>query len=177
MEANARGGVLGTLRFPLAFFAIVSLLFAAELSRPAQEAVVIPWTTALAHISVALIKLFDANVIAFGKVLASTTNGFAVSIEAGCNGVEAALILIAAMLAYQASWRAKAAGIAVGLAAVQAMNVLRVVTLFYVGQWSATAFHWAHLYVWQTLIMVDVLVVWLLWLRWIRAADAPRAPA
>ena len=42
---------------------------------------------------------------------------------------------------------------------------------------NASAFEWAHLYVWQTLIMVDVLVVWLLWLRWIRTADAPLAPA
>jgi hypothetical protein len=26
-------------------------------------------------------------------------------------------------------------------------------------------FEWAHLYVWQALIMLDVLVVWLLWVR------------
>jgi len=27
------------------------------------------------------------------------------------------------------------------------------------------AFEWAHLYVWQALIMLDVLVVWLVWVR------------
>ena len=26
-------------------------------------------------------------------------------------------------------------------------------------------FEWAHLYVWQALIMLDVLVVWLVWVR------------
>jgi hypothetical protein len=26
-------------------------------------------------------------------------------------------------------------------------------------------FEWAHLYVWQALIMLDVLIVWLIWVR------------
>jgi hypothetical protein len=26
-------------------------------------------------------------------------------------------------------------------------------------------FEWAHLYVWQALIMLDVLIVWLVWIR------------
>ena len=179
MASNPSPSSPGTpgLRFALAFAAIAIVLFAAELSRPVQDAVVAPWTALLARASAALITLFDSNVIAHGRVLQSTRNGFAVSIEAGCNGVEAALVLVAAILAFRASWRARAVGILAGLVAVQLLNVVRVVTLFYLGQWSASAFEWAHLYVWQTLIMVDVLVVWLLWLRWIRPADAQPAPA
>jgi exosortase/archaeosortase family protein len=51
------------------------------------------------------------------------------------------------------------------LVAVQALNVVRVISLFYLGQWSVAAFEWAHYYLWQALIMLDVLVVWLLWIR------------
>ena len=40
-----------------------------------------------------------------GKVIRSTANGFAVSIEAGCNGVEATIVLIAAIFAFPAPWR------------------------------------------------------------------------
>ena len=165
------------LRFFLTFLAIVVALFALELTPPVQKALVIPWTEMLARVSVALITLFDAQVVAFGKVLQSTRNGFAVSIEAGCNGVEAALILIAAMLAFPAPWLRKLAGIAGGLAAVQLLNVVRVVSLFYLGQWSLAAFEWAHLYLWQALIMIDVLVVWLLWLQWLRKGAPSHAPA
>ena len=50
-------------------------------------------------------------------------------------------------------------GIVAGLAAVQALNVVRVVSLFYLGQWDTSAFEWAHLYLWQALIMLDVLPV------------------
>jgi exosortase H (IPTLxxWG-CTERM-specific) len=153
------------VRFFIAFIAFLVALFAAELTPPAQASFVLPWTEALARISAGLIKLFDPHVAGFGKVLQSTTNGFAISIEAGCNGIEAAIVLIAAMLAFPAPWRHRVIGILAGLCTVQALNVVRVITLFYLGQWSLQAFEWAHLYLWQALIMLDVLVVWLVWIR------------
>lgn len=155
------------LRFPVQFAVLLVLLFAIELTAPVQASVVAPWTAMVARMSVALVRIFDASTIASGNVLASTRNGFNISIEAGCNGVEAALVLVAAIAAFRAPWRLKLAGIAGGIFAVQVLNVLRVVSLFYLGQWSLRAFEWAHLYVWQALIIVDVLVVWLLWLRWV----------
>jgi exosortase H (IPTLxxWG-CTERM-specific) len=79
--------------------------------------------------------------------------------------VEAALILIAAMLAFPATWKQRAIGIVAGLIAVQSMNVVRVISLFYLGQWSMKAFDWAHFYLWPALIMLDVLIVWMIWIR------------
>jgi exosortase H (IPTLxxWG-CTERM-specific) len=160
-------------RFLLMFAAILVALLAAELTPPAQRLLVLPWTEALAAAGGALITLFDPHVVAAGKVLQSTRNGFAVSIEAGCNGIEAAIVLVAVMLAFPAPWLHRLYGIVAGLAAVQALNLVRIVSLFYLGQWSLHAFEWAHLYVWQGLIMLDVLVVALVWLRMLpRAAPA-----
>ena len=153
------------VRFFVLFLAILVALFAAELTPPVQGAFVLPWTDALVRISRGLTLLFDSRVIASGKILQSTANGFAVSVEAGCNGVEAAIILVAAMLAFPAPWKHRVIGILAGVSAVQALNVVRVVSLFYLGQWSTTAFEWAHFYVWQALIMLDVVIVWLIWIR------------
>ena len=152
-------------RFLLLFAALLVGLLAAELTPPLQRAVVEPWTALLARASVALVTLFDSHAAASGKVILSTANGFAISIEAGCNGVEAAIVLISAMLAFPAPWKHRAIGILAGLLAVQMLNVVRVISLFYLGQWSTRAFEWAHLYVWQGLIMLDVLIVWLVWIR------------
>lgn len=160
-------------RFAAVFALLLAASFAVELTPPAQALVVMPWTEGLARLSAAVVTLFDPDVAAFGRVLQSTRNGFAVSIEAGCNGVEAALILICAMIAFPAPWKHRLAGIAIGLVAVQALNVIRVVTLFYVGQWNERAFEWAHLYLWQALVMLDVLIVWMVWIR----ALPPRAAA
>lgn len=125
----------------------------------------VPWTDALVRICAGFMALVDPRVASYGKVLQSTANGFAISIEAGCNGIEAALILVAAMLAFPAPWKHRILGIIAGLFAIQALNIVRVVSLFYLGQWSLRAFEWAHLYAWQALIMVDVLLVWMLWIR------------
>jgi exosortase H (IPTLxxWG-CTERM-specific) len=162
------------LRFFVLFLLIQAVLFGAELTPWAQAYVVVPWTNALAQISTWLVTLFDPNVAATGKVMRSTVNGFAVSIEAGCNGVEATIVLVAAMLAFPAPWRNKLAGLVAGIVAVQALNVVRVISLFYLGQWNMQVFEWAHLYVWQALIMLDVLVVWLVWVRMLpREGDRP----
>jgi exosortase H (IPTLxxWG-CTERM-specific) len=152
-------------RFFVLFVVILAALFAAELTPPVQSAVVLPWTEGLARTTSGLMTIFDPNVVAAGKILLSRANGFGISIEAGCNGVEAAIILVAAMLAFPAPWKHRAIGILAGLVAVQALNVVRVASLFYLGQWNANAFQWAHLYLWQALIMLDVLIVWLVWIR------------
>src|SRR4029453_9383364 len=89
---------------------------------------------------------------------------------------EAAIVLIAAMLAFPAPWRYRVLGIAIGIAAVQILNIVRVISLFYIGQWDFSVFEWAHQYVWQALIMLDVLVVWLIWVRRVPPEGTDTAP-
>ena len=165
------------IRFFVLFVVLQAALFGLELTPVAQTWFVEPWTVALAHLSTNLVTLFDHNVVASGRIIRSTTNGFAVSIEAGCNGIEATIVLLAAMLAYPAPWKRKLVGLAAGTLAVQGLNVVRVISLFYLGQWNRHWFEWAHLYVWQALIMLDVLIVWLVWVRTLpRDASGGGAP-
>src|SRR4051794_9473688 len=85
------------LRFFVLFILIQGLLFGLELTPWAQHWFVMPWTDTLARTSAGMVKLFDPSVLAQGNVLQSTRNGFAVSIEAGCNGIEATIVLLAAI--------------------------------------------------------------------------------
>lgn len=160
------------VRFFLLFIVILVALFTAELTHPVQNAIILPWTGLLARISAALLVFFDGNVISYGKVLQHSVSGVGVSIEAGCNGIEACLILTAAILAYPASWQMRLAGIGLGFLAIQAVNVVRVIVLFYLAGQSEETFKFAHLYLWQALIMLDVLVVWLLWVRQVARREA-----
>ena len=152
------------LRFLLIFLLILGSLFALELTPPGQ-ALVHPWAASLASFSASLITLFDPKIITYGNVIQSQSNGFGVAIEAGCNAVEACIVLAAAILAFPAPWRHKLLGLVIGMVAVQVANILRIISLFYLGQWRMDAFEFAHLYLWQGLIMLDVLVVWLIWIR------------
>lgn len=164
-------------RFVLVFILVLTVLFGIEMLNAVQVAVIHPWTNLLARMSAGVITLFDADVISYGRVLQSKSNGFGVSIEAGCNGVEAAIILIAGILAFPSPWKLKLIGIAIGIAAVQAANLLRVISLYYLGQWDMAVFEFAHLYLWQALIMLDVLVVWLLWIRVVARESGARLAA
>lgn len=166
-------------RFIIVFGLILVSLFTLEMLGPVQEHLVVPFTSLLAKISAGLIAPFDDSVIAYGKVLQFRDTGFAVSIEAGCNGVEATIVLIAAVVAYPASWRQRIAAIGLGFLAIQVMNIARIISLFYLGDWDLDIFSWVHLYLWPSLIMLDVLVVFILYLRYIgpRGREGERAPA
>ena len=81
-------------------------------------------------------------------------------------------MLFAAVIAFPSTWRHKLVGLAAGFVAVQGLNVVRVISLFYLGQWNTQVFNFAQEYLWQALIMLDVLVVWLVWLKQVGKEEA-----
>ncbi|MBN8728597.1 MAG: exosortase H [Xanthomonadales bacterium] len=165
------------LRFMLVFIGCLLGLFVLELLQPVERHVIEPFTAALAQVCVWLVGLFDANAVAHGKILQTASGSFAVSIERGCNGIEAVIILVAAMLAFPAGWKHRLAGIGAGFLAIQVLNLVRIISLFYLGQWNRVWFDWFHLYLWQALIILDALVVFLLWLRWLPRSPTGARPA
>ena len=158
-------------RFISIFTAVLVGLFTLEMLDPVQASVIQPFTGWLARISAAMIIPFDDAVVASGRIIEHTEAQFAVSIESGCNGVEAAIVLIAGVLAFPANWRQRLAAIVLGFLAIQVLNLARIISLFYLGQWNLDVFTWTHLYLWPVLIMLDVLVVFVLYLRYLAPAE------
>ncbi|MGV6851209.1 MAG: exosortase H [bacterium] len=155
------------IRFFIIFMVLLSGLFFGEMLTWSQQHIILPFTSSLADVSVFLMKLFDDDVRSYGKVIRSVSTGFAVSIEPGCNGVEAVIILFAAIMAFPAPIKHKLVGFLAGFSAIQLLNLVRIISLFYMGQWNKVWFDWFHLYLWQALIILDALVVWLIWLRYL----------
>jgi len=143
--------------FMLRFFVIFSILliglFTLEILQPAEKYVILPFTSLIADISVWIVQLFDDNVIATGNVIRDSVSGFGVRIE------------FSAIFAFPAPFKNKLIGFTIGFFAIQLLNLVRIISLYYLGQWNYTAFEWFHLYLWQALIILDALVVWLIWLR------------
>jgi len=162
------------IRFFVLFTVLLVGLFTLEILQPVEKHVILPFTSLIADVSVWIIQLFDDNVMAIANVIRDKTTGFGVRIERGCNGVEALIILFAAIFAFPAPIKSKLIGFAIGFVAIQALNLVRIVSLFYLGQWNQVAFEWFHLYLWQALIILDALVVWLIWLRTLPQAKARR---
>ena len=70
-------------------------------------------------------------------------------------------------MAFPARTTHKLVAISAGFIFVQALNIVRIISLFYLGQWNYSVFEWFHLYLWPVLIMLDVLVVFALYLSWL----------
>lgn len=150
----------------LSIFTIILLpVFVVGQTETVRLGVTEPFTAHIATISAYLVSWFDADAYSHGVVLGSRSSGFAVAIRPGCNGVEVMVLLVTAMLAFPATWGYRMLGIALGVLAIQVLNLARIITLFYIGQWSEGVFEWAHLYIWPALIMLDALIVFLLWLH------------
>ncbi|MDG4551523.1 MAG: exosortase H [Candidatus Contendobacter sp.] len=163
---------------PLIRFVVILLaLFTIELMGPVQTWVIEPFTAAVAKVSAVVLQAFDSTVQAQGIVLRDIETGAAVSIQPGCNGVEAMIVVMAAIAATPATWKQKLAGLAIGFLAIQALNVARIISLFYLLQWNPVWFEWAHLYLWQALIMLDGLIVYLLWVRMLPVPGVEDRPA
>ncbi len=162
------------LKFVILFPLYLVVLFFLELWAPVDQHVITPWTDFLADVSGWLMHTFDDKVLVYDNVVMSSVTGFGIAIERGCNGIEAVIILLAAMLAYPARWLEKLIGIVLGCLSIQAVNLVRIISLYYLGNWNRVWFDWFHLYVWQALIVLDALVAFLIWLAWIRRRQQAR---
>ena len=164
------------VRFVLVFLVLLFVLFVAELTGPVERHVIVPFTTVLANVSAWVIHLFDGSTVSHGKLIQNASGTFIVSIERGCNGIEAVIILVSAILAFPAPWKHKLSGLLFGFLAIQLLNVVRIVSLFYLGLWSEVWFKWFHEYLWQALIVLDALIVFLVWLRYVPMKPREAAP-
>jgi exosortase H (IPTLxxWG-CTERM-specific) len=154
--------------FLVAFYALVAI-------RPVNDAVVVPFTAFLVRVSAGILRAIGEPVVTRGTVIQSTL--FAVDVKNGCNGIEATLLLLAAMLAFPAPARARAAGLAVGFAAIQAVNLVRIVSLFWLGAHRRDVFDLFHAAVWQTLLILLAVGIFLAWGRMLRGGDGAEARA
>jgi exosortase H (IPTLxxWG-CTERM-specific) len=162
------------IRFFVLFTVLLVGLFTLEILQPAEEYVILPFTSFIADVSVWILQVFDDSVESYKNIIRNSVTGFGVRIERGCNGVEAVIILFAAIFSFPAPFKNKIIGFVIGFFAIQVLNLVRIISLFYLGQWNQVAFEWFHLYLWQALIILDALVVWLIWLRTLPQAKLKR---
>ena len=150
-------------RFLVRFGVILSAVFLLIALRPVNDHVVNPYTTFVARQASLALNLLGETTRVSGQTLASPR--FSVVIYNGCNGLEAMLIFVCGVLAFPASWPARAKGIALGYLVIAVVNLVRVVSLYYVGILRPDWFQPMHVFVWQTAIVLLSVVLWLLWVR------------
>lgn len=164
---------------PLRFAVVAGLLFltgVGVLLLPPVQAADAQFSRLLVKLSHGLIGLCGGKTLLEGAILRAP-GGFAVEMKDGCNAVNVTILFGAAVLAFPARWRMKAWGLLAGSLIIQILNLVRFISLFYLGQYSAAWFDFAHSYLWESLLMLDTLVIFWLWVNRVFRTAAPRAGA
>jgi len=124
-----------------------------------------PFTAGVAVVSGTALDLIGQGVEMEGTAIRNQR--FAVNIMNGCNGLEAMIIFLAAVLAFPAPWRSRLWGLVLGMVAIQAINLVRVVALFLTGAYFPSFFDSSHTVVWQTIVILSAVLLWIFWAdRW-----------
>jgi len=147
--------------FLVKFFAILIAAYLLIAWNPVNDHVIVPFTQLVASVSGAILKGIGQAVTVTGTTIASSR--FGVNINNGCNGVEAMLILLASIVAFPASLRARITGLLLGALAVQLLNAIRIVTLYLLGAYQPKLFDMFHTAVWQIVIILSAIGFFLVW--------------
>jgi len=155
----------------LIVFAVLLIAFYAVITIDAVDTrVVLPFTAALARISGAALNLIGEKVQVAGTVIAGSK--FAVDIRGGCNGLEAVVFVCAAMLAFHAPIRKRILGALAAAVILEALNIIRIDSLYLLGVYHRNVFDMFHLAVWQTLMFGAAVFLFLIWTSIVAPRDA-----
>ena len=122
--------------------------------------VVAAWTARWTSVA---LNLMGSSTSVNGTILSS--NDFAVNIVAECTAVGPLVLYAGAVIAYPSTFRAKGMGVLLGLLVLTVVNVIRIMSLFWIGSTFPQYLGVAHLLVWQTAIILLAIVLWLFWVE------------
>jgi exosortase H (IPTLxxWG-CTERM-specific) len=160
------------IRFLVKFFGTILVLYLVLALKPVDRHVVVPFTTVITAVAAQILNLIGYSVTTAGTLMRDGT--FVVDVKNGCNGLEAMLLLCSAILASPAPWRARLGGFIFGALFIQVVNLFRIVTLFIAGRDYPRFFDTLHVTVWQGVIFLLTIAVFVTW-NWRFSGSPARA--
>ena len=150
-------------RFVPLFFGILWAL--TTLTQKIPQKAIQSFLETTARIDYFLLDAFLDGVSQRGTML--THDGFSVKVITECTGLFEAVILVSAILAYKARWSERGIGIVLGVFVLYFLNIIRIGFLLLVGRYAPRFFDFAHIYFWQSLLIVYITAIWLGWIHYL----------
>jgi exosortase H (IPTLxxWG-CTERM-specific) len=110
------------------------------------------------------LTLFGSDAVVTGTRISS--NKFAVEVSQGCDAIQVCSLLAAAVIAFPVEFKRRMRGMVLGVLLLQALNLLRIITLYLIGAYYTDAFRTAHETVWPGILITITIATWILWVRW-----------
>jgi exosortase H (IPTLxxWG-CTERM-specific) len=167
----APGPLKSRIVFVAKFAAVLIALYTVVALNPVNDYVIVPFTEVVARSSAMILSGVESGVATVGTVMRSPR--FALDVRNGCNGVEATILLAAAIFAFPATLRSRLIGLAIASVAIELLNLVRLSSLFWLGEHHRPIFDFFHVGVWQLLIILAAISIFVLW-SW-KFAEKPLA--
>ncbi|MGD8962886.1 MAG: exosortase H [Desulfobacterales bacterium] len=124
-----------------------------------------PLTSFTARVTIGLIHMFGMEAERTAALICHP-DGFTYEIYYRCTGFLPVAILTALICAHPGPLRFKFLGLVMGVPVLLAINILRLVYLFFVGVYAPAAFDFAHSVLGQSLLILATAGLWLTWIKW-----------
>jgi exosortase H (IPTLxxWG-CTERM-specific) len=160
-------------RFGLTFGVVMALYYVAALLPWIDGHLFPAYLEANAKLSNAILHWFGQASVVSGATIRSPQ--FSITIKRGCDALEPSWLFCAAVLAFPAPWQRRLPGIALGVAAILGLNLVRIVSLYFLGIHLPSFFETMHLEVWPVIFILVALLLWIGWISWSRKND-PQSP-
>lgn len=117
-----------------------------------------------AELSSAILNVLGQETSAVGEQINSSF--CSLRIKEGCDGITPMILYSMSIIAFPVQLRLKWKGIIIGLLGLFFLNLVRIISLYFIGKYGSDAFFdFMHIDVWSTLFLVVTLVFWLMWMR------------
>lgn len=159
------------IRAVLIFLALLAAFYTFEFTHLARGPARRAYLKWIANTSASILTVMGHDAQADGTDINSPR--FSVKIVRGCDALDPIAAFIAAVIASPVPLLTKIPGLLIGTASLLFINLLRVVSLFFVGVHFPAAFKTMHHDVWQAVFVVLAVVFWFLWVQWATRNPAP----
>jgi exosortase H (IPTLxxWG-CTERM-specific) len=157
IAASRKPGIVFVARF----FAALIVFYVVIALNPVNDYVIVPFTELIVRTTALVLRGMHEPIDVVGTVI--RTSRFALDVHNGCNGVEAMMLLAAAMIAFPATVRSRLAGLLVTSGAIQILNLVRVSSLVWLGEHHRNVFDVVHVAVWQTIVILAAVSMFVFW--------------
>jgi len=96
---------------------------------------------------------------------------FAITVRRGCDAIEPSWFFCAALISYPAPLLRKVLGVLAGALLLQALNLVRIVSLYFIGFHYPAFFGAAHVEIWPVVFIIVAVLLWVGWIGWTRQQD------
>ena len=150
------------LRFVVCTGLLMVLYYAVTVTPSFKDWFFPPIHRANTQLAVGVLKWFGEDVSANDRQIVTGDLHY-LEVRRGCDAVEPIALFVAVVLAFPLSFRSKWPAILLGIAALLFINLIRIVTLYWVWIKWPSVFDVMHTQVWQALFIFLAIGFWITW--------------